>query len=266
MSFQHPFVRSSCVLVIANTLAGVTLMVHAQDSESVSAAAQRAFLQSQDELAKGNAKSAQELLKTAIRLQPANATYHGLLADAYLKTGSYDAMWTSLRQAARIEPSNPKYANEFLRMWRFHDQRGDVNVGKTVQEVIRAIGAPDEQLNDVARERLIYGFIAVDFVNSKLQRVLDLRGLTHEIVSPVEVLVFDQTEKDWKAAYHFVNKSSDTKEFTRNAEPVQRWTELLSQQRLPLLSNQTATLDSVLSSIRSGLSTNPGFEKSKHPR
>ena len=231
---------------------------HAQEgSQTVEAAAKKAFDQGEVELAKGNFKGAATLLKTAVRIQPKNAKYHHRLGKAFMGLESYHEMWTHYHKASFHDHANEEYANDFLKMWMYHDREAVFNYGTPMETVVKSIGPPDVRLGN----RLVYGFMAVDFPKGNVSRVIDLRGYNDEAAVELETVTVATNIDDWKVAHHQVSRRDDNLELTRNDEAIQEWTELLSMQRFPMLSRSAATVRGMVDTMRDGLKqTDPKVE------
>lgn len=232
----------------------IAISAIAQDgSETVAAAAQKAFDQGEKELAKGNPTGAITLLKTAVRIQPENAKYQHKLAKAFLTAKKYHEMWVQLRKATVLDLSNEEYSQDFLRMWQYHDLEGMFNIGTSQQAVVKALGEPDKRIENETMKRIVYGFMAVDFGKGGLHRVLDLRGYTAEADMQVEMVSVKTDPSKWQAAHHQVSKSNDNLELTLKNEKIQKWSELFSKQRFPMLATTDATVDGMVQSIKNSL-------------
>ncbi len=246
-------------LAIAVSLLTISPAEHPQDSsDSIATAAKKAFDQGSQELAGGNHQTAMTLLKTAVRIQPKNALYQHTLAKACLAAEQYPAMWVALRKAAILEPDNPEYSHDFLRMWRFHDLQGTLNIGVAAKQVLKTLGEPDQRIENEHGQRWIYAFMAVDFESfpnsgKAVARVLDLRGLTESAMQQVERIDIEPASPNWSIAHHQVSIHSDNLEMTKEGERIQDWTQMFSKQRFPLLAQQGAKLKPMLNSIQNSL-------------
>ncbi len=229
-----------------------------EGTETVAQAAQKAFDQGAKELEQGNLTGAITLLKTAVRIQPENGQFQHQLAKAYLESKQYHEMWIHLRKAATLDLGNEDFAQDFLRMWRYHDLQGTLNVGTVDNEVLKALGQPDKRLENGQMKRWIYGFMAVDFGMNQagkpgVFRVIDLRGYTADAAREVEHVRVKTNREKWQIAHHHVSKTNDNLELTANGEKIQAWTELFSKQRFPLMSRTGASVKGMLESIQKSL-------------
>ena len=232
--------------------------VQQESSQTVSTAAKQAFDRGEQELADGNLTGAITLLKTAVRLQPQNASYQHKLAKCYLAAEKYQPMWIHLRKAAMLDPTNQEYAQDFLRMWRFHDLQGTINVGTPEGIVLKSLGEPDKIVEASDTRRLIYAFMAVDCTEGQDQayavaKATDLRGLTEDAARAIDRVDVSIDPAKWKVAHHQVSKSSENIEFTTNGEQIQNWSELFSQQRFPGLTRAGGSPSKMFASIRNSL-------------
>lgn len=237
-----------------------------QTSETVATAAKKAFNNGVQQLADGNHTGAITLLKTAVRLHPENGEYHHKLAKAFLAAKKYHETWVHLRKATVLELGNKEYAQDFMRLWQFHDLQGTLNVGSTDETILKSMGEPDKRIETGDMKRWAYGFMAIDFGTandgqSGVLRVLDLRGYSAEADQEVEQVSVKTDPTKWQVAHHQVSKTNDNLELTRKGEKIQQWTELFSKQRFPLMSRSKATVSGMLDSLKSSLkATNPDVE------
>ena len=259
--------RLAFTLVIAFLTLLPAASANAQEaSETVATAAKKAFDKGAEELDGGNHTGAITLLKTAVRIQPENAQYQHKLAKAFLAAEKYHEMWLHLRKATVLDLSNKEYAEDFLRMWKYHDLQGTLNVGSGSDVILKSMGEPDKRIEDGTMKRWAYGFMAIDFGTgsdgkSGVFRVLDLRGYSAEADQEVEQIIVKTDSSSWKVAHHQVSRKDDNLELTLKDEKIQQWTELFSKQRFPLLSRNGGSVDGMLNSMRNSLkATNPDVE------
>ena len=237
-----------------------------QTSETVATAAKKAFDKGAEELAAGNYTGAITLLKTAVRIQPESGQYHHKLAKAFAAAEKYHEMWVHLRKATVLDLSSKEYAEDFLRMWKYHDLQGTLNVGTGGDAILNSMGEPDKCIEDGTMKRWAYGFMAIDFGagnegKSGVFRVLDLRGYSAEAARELEQISVKTDSSKWKVAHHQVSRKDDNLELTLKDEQIQKWTELFSKQRFPLLSKNGGSVDGMLNSLRKSLkATNPDIE------
>lgn len=237
-----------------------------QTSETVATAAKKAFTEGAKQLADGNHTGAITLLKSAVRMHPENGEYHHKLAKAFVAAKKYHETWVHLRKAAVLELSNKTYAQDFMRLWQYHDLQGTLNVGSTDEAILKSMGEPDKRIEDGTMKRWAYGFMAIDFGTknngqSGVNRVLDLRGYTAEAAQEVEQVSVKTDPTKWKIAHHQVSRTNDNLELTLKDEKIQQWSELFSKQRFPLMSQSKATVSGMLGSLQSSLkATNPNIK------
>lgn len=265
---MSPFTSQIAIIaaVITSTLLSANPANAQQGSETVATAAKKAFDKGASELESGNHTGAITLLKTAVRIQPENGQYHHKLAKAFLAAKQYHEMWTHLRKATVLDISNQEYAGDFLRMWKYHDLQGTLNVGSTGDAILKSMGEPDKRIENGTMKRWAYGFMAIDFGTtadgkSGVFRVLDLRGYSAEADQEVEQISVKTDSSKWKIAHHQVSRKDDNLELTRKNEQIQKWSELFSKQRFPLLSKNGGSVEGILKSLESALrATNPDME------
>ncbi len=244
---------------IVFVIAIFTVMSNSRDlfaqegSQTMDAAARKAFDQGEIELNKGNPAGAITLLKTAVRIKPANGLYHHRLGKAFLAAEKQGEMWIHLRKAANLEHGNDEFAGDFMRMWQYFDQKGAFNCGKPAEVVLKALGEPDVRVENDQMKRWVYGFNAVDFAQNQVFRIVDLRGFTSEAALEIENVHVKTDPKQWQVAHHTLSRRHDNLELTRNGEPIQQWKELFSKQRFPMMSSTDATVKGMADSMHESL-------------
>ena len=186
-------------------------------------------------LEKGESVAAITALKTATELDPEQAEYFHKLGRAYFAIEDFDNVWKSYRRAAAKEPSNGEYANDFLQLWNLYDLQGTLNVGTPGPKIVAKLGQPD-MAREARYKRIIYGFMAIDLKDDKLERVLDLRGLIEPMVEANEEVEWGFDLAPFAPNHHLISRASDHLEFVPVGQTVQDWQQMLSRQRFALFS------------------------------
>lgn len=176
-------------------------------------------------------KDAISEFEKAIELQPKNSVLHHLLGISYLENSQASKGWIELRKAVLLDPNNKRAAQDFMRIWKFFDQKGFLNVGTPEVEVLKVLGKPDLQKDLNADSRLIYGFMWINFRNGRLFALLDTRGLKKEFTRAVNTMEF-QLGPTWKVGYRMMNATNALTEYVTTEETVQNYKQLFSTQRL----------------------------------
>jgi len=183
-------------------------------------------------LDEGNAVEALTLLKMSASLQKQNVRYSHALASAYYEAERIGDFWVEIRRAVRIDPHFEPAVNDFEAIWKFHDSKGMTNMGVDISQVRAALGDPDQAMKQ-GRERLVYGFNAIDFTpKGKLHRIVDLRGLSNDVFDYHDEIWLSFDDRKWQAGHQQVNRNTLNTEFVLPGESVQNWTELVSHQRM----------------------------------
>lgn len=240
-------------IFVATVILSMSAFAQEEGSHTVATAAKMAYDKGAMELAAGNHKGAITLLKTAVRIQPENAEYQHKLAKAYLDAQKYHEMWVHLRKATVLELSNQEYAQDFLKMWKYHDLEGMLNVGTKADTILKALGEPDKRIENDRMKRWAYGFMAIDFAKGGVFRVVDLRGFSTEADQEVEMVIVKTDSSKWAVAHHQVSRTNDNLELTLKHEKIQNWSELFSKQRFPMLSRSKATVEGMVDSMHRNL-------------
>ncbi|MEM8735769.1 MAG: hypothetical protein AAGG44_16180 [Planctomycetota bacterium] len=199
-------------------------------------------------------------LKQAVKIFPDDMDLQFKLASTLLEADRMPEMWSVLRNAARKQPEHPDIARGLLSYWRMYDQQGLFNCGKeTIETIIKVLGRPDQIVNGPDRDRYLWGFLAVEVKHGQktVYQCLDMRGLTSEILEPLE---FVDLGSDGKRVpgHRTINKSTSMVEFVLPGESVQNWTQLLSVQRMHGLAKQKASVRQIAEGMMDSLAeTNP---------
>ena len=142
-----------------------------------------------------------------------------------------NAGWFHFRQAVRLAPNYQPAVVDFMKTWKLLDAQGVFNVGTPLPLVAQTLGKPDQADDAGSRIRLVYGFMSLNFMNSQLFSILDLRNLPPEGLAAADGLAFQLERDDWQVAYRILTASQGNTEYVRKGETLQRWTELFASQR-----------------------------------
>ncbi len=228
------------VLALTVLFGGLVSVASAQESEPAvdEAAAHAAFEEGIHLLQRGEPQRAIPALRKATELNPKEAEFFHQLGRAHVQARDFDHAWKAYRKAAALEPGNPVFANDFLQLWKLHELQGTLNIGTPGPTVVAELGQPD-----VARQaqftRAVYGFMAIDFKDAKIARLLDLRGLVEPMVNPDQVLDWGFEVLPFEPNHHLINRVSDHLEMVPSGQTVQAWNEMLSRQRFAMLANDS---------------------------
>jgi hypothetical protein len=141
--------------------------------------------------------------------------------------------WLQFRSSVRLNPAYQPALRDFLAMWNVFDQRGVLNIGRTMEEVTKYLGNPDRKLGNETKQVWEYGFMRLHFNSGRLFAVIDPRGLDPEKSRPVDAMQiqFDDSER-WRLGYRAINRLASQTEYVPKDESVQKWSELFTVQRL----------------------------------
>jgi hypothetical protein len=189
---------------------------------------------------------------------PDSARFHFETAKKQIKAKNMQEAWLSIRKAAGKAPGNQAVAKLFSAFWNNFDQQGAFRVGQPAQKIVASLGQPDQALKVGDRQRVVYGFYAIDFKQGKLHELLDLRGLKAEHMSPTEIVDVSLDGRGWSCGYRATNRLLATAEFCLPDENVQDWNELVSVQRYHNVAETGTPLRQVVERMMEGL-------KEQHP-
>lgn len=221
-------------------------------SEEDQAKVDELFTQAKQSIQAKEWKEAIESLEAALAIAPGNGTYHHALGVAYMGDQQPNAGWFHFRQAVRLNPDYVPATVDFMKTWKLLDAQGVFNVGTPLPLVAQTLGKPDQADDQGARLRLVYGFMSLNFMNSQLFSILDMRNLPPDGLHAVDGLAFDLPREDWKVAYRILSAAQGNTEYVRQDENLQRWTELFASQRF-IGAARTQTAQDVMDGIRSRL-------------
>ena len=207
-------------------------------------------------LQKNEVKTSLAEIQQAIKLSPRNAEYRNQFALALFHDKNMAEMWKQLRIGARLDPNHQKLAKGLTSYWNFFDKQGLFNFGSPLDEVRQKLGDPDQQLihpSQELRQRWVYGFLAVEFYDGKVDQTLDLRGLRANHFQPMSQIRLAAPLENWQVSYRTNNRYSSTTEWTFNGEAIQNWTQLVSFQRLHGVGKTTKSVNEISDGIISGL-------------
>ena len=201
-------------------------------------------------------------LEAAVKAIPDKGNYHHALGVAYMGDQQANAGWFHFRQAVRLTPDYVPATVDFMKTWKLLDAQGVFNVGTPLPLVAQTLGKPDQADDQGSRLRLVYGFMSLNFMNSQLFSILDLRSLPPEGLHAVDGLAFDLDRDQWKVAYRLLSSTQGNTEYVPTDQSLQSWTQLFASQRF-INTSATSSARDVMQGIRqrleSGLS-NVEFE------
>jgi tetratricopeptide (TPR) repeat protein len=193
-----------------------------------------------------------EALERAVQLLPENGKYHHALGVAYMGDQQANAGWFHFRQAVRLDSDYVPATVDFLKTWKLLDAQGVFNVGTPLPVIAQTLGKPDQADDQGVRLRLVYGFMSLNFMNSHLFSILDLRDLPPEGLHAVDGLAFDLDRDYWSVAYRQLSAVQGNTEYVPQDQSLQKWTELFASQRFINAASATNAQE-VMTSIRERL-------------
>ena len=66
------------------------------------------------DMATGNLDAARDEIQAAVNVNRSVAVYHVELAQVYIELGDHTKAFTSIQEAARLEPNNPKILDQYV--------------------------------------------------------------------------------------------------------------------------------------------------------
>lgn len=221
-------------------------------SEEQSRKAEEHYQQGRREIQAREWTKAIEALERAVQVLPENGKYHHALGVAYMGDQQANAGWFHFRQAVRLAPEYVPATVDFLKTWKLLDAQGVFNVGTPLPVIAQTLGKPDQADDQGVRLRLVYGFMSLNFMNSHLFSILDLRDLPPEGLHAVDGLAFDLDRDYWSVAYRQLSAVQGNTEYVPQDQSLQKWTELFASQRFINAASATNAQE-VMTSIRERL-------------
>ena len=202
-------------------------------------------------LEKGKAPQAIERLESAIAKDSQNPQYHIGLVHAYAADRQSPKAWSSLRKALELDDRNPALGAALVAAWQSFGIEGLFNVGRSVEDVAKALGRADRVERHADHERWIYGFMALNFTSDgKLDSIMDLRGLDRELLKEKDRLNIQTDGRQWLPGHRLVNNIHTTTEYVLPGQEVQNWEELVTVERLLGLADRKVDPQQLMESIK----------------
>jgi len=221
-------------------------------SEEDQAKAEELFAEGKQAIQSKDWEAAISALEGALKITPSNGVYHHALGVAYMGDQQPNAGWYHFRQAVRLKPDYVPATVDFMKTWKLLDAQGVFNVGTPLPLVAQTLGKPDQADDQGSRLRIVYGFMSLNFMNSQLFSILDLRNLPPDGLHAVDGLAFDLPRDEWKVAYRILSAAQGNTEYVRVDENLQKWTELFASQRF-IGAAREQTAQDVMDGIRTRL-------------
>ena len=189
-------------------------------------------------------------LEVAVAKNERNPQFHVGLVHAYATARKSSKAWNSLRRAVELDDKNPALGVALVSAWQSFGIEGLFNVGQSANTIAKALGKADKIERHATHERWIYGFMALNFADGKLDSIMDLRGLTRELLKEEDRLTIQTDGREWKAGHRLVNNVHTTTEYTLPDQQVQNWKELVTVERLLGLNDKKVDTTQLMDSIK----------------
>ncbi len=205
-------------------------------------------------------KNAIQEFTAAAKRYPQDGRLRHLLGFSLFQDEQLGPAWLQFRAAVRLAVNHKPAVRDFLAMWGVFDQQGFLNAGRSTEYITKALGNPDRKLGNESKQVWEYGFMRLQFHDGQLFAVIDPRGLDPESSRPLDALQIQFDNKDrWRLGYRTINRLQSLTEYVPQKESVQKWTELLSVQRL--YPSQQKSPERMMQDIKKNLQTaNPDID------
>ncbi len=201
-------------------------------------------------LEKGEAGKAIAQLEVAIAKNDQNPQFLVGLVHAYAADRKSKKSWQSLRRAVELDDKNPALGVALVAAWQSFGIEGLFNVGRQAEQVAKALGKADRVERHADHERWIYGFMAVNFADGKLDSVMDLRGLSRDLLKESDRLTIETDGRQWRPGHRLVSHVHTTTEYVLPDQQVQNWKELVTVERLLGLADRKVEPRQLMDSIK----------------
>jgi hypothetical protein len=186
----------------------------------------------------------------AVAQDPDNADFHIGLTLAFAAAEKPAEAWRELRKALELDDKNAQLGPALVASWQAFGVQGLFNVGSPAAAIAKALGTADRVERHADHERWIYGFMAVNFADGKLDSVMDLRGLNRELLRETDHLTLRTDGRPWRPGHRLVSAVHTTTEYVLPEQQVQNWQELVTVERLLGLVNRKVEAKQLMNSIR----------------
>ncbi len=186
----------------------------------------------------------------AVGQDPGNADFHIGLTLAFAAAEKPAEAWHELRKALELDDKNPQLGPALVASWQAFGAQGLFNVGSPAAGIAKALGTADKVERHADHERWIYGFMALNFADGKLDSVMDLRGLDRDILRESDHLRLQTDGRPWRPGHRLVTAMNTTTEYVLPGQQVQNWQELVTVERLLGLVNRKVDAKQLMDSIR----------------
>lgn len=206
-------------------------------------------------LEKGQAAKAISQLEVAAAKNGKNPQFQVGLVHAYAASRKPAKAWQALRRAVDIDDENPALGVALVAAWQSFGIEGLFNVGRPSSDIAKTLGKADRVERHADHERWIYGFMALNFADGKLDSVMDLRGLSRDLLKEIDRLTIETDGRKWRAGHRLVSNVHTTTEYVLPGEQVQNWKELVTVERLLGLSDRKVEPKQLMQSIKKRIQT-----------
>ena len=191
-----------------------------------------------------------ESFQAAVAQDPNSATFHIGLSHAFAAAKQPVDAWRELRKAVELDDQNSQLGAALVASWQAFGVQGLFNVGRPAEAIAQALGKADKVERHADHERWIYGFMALNFADGKLDSVMDLRGLNRELLRETDRLTIQTDGRQWRPGHRLVSMVHTTTEYVLPEQQVQNWKELVTVERLMGLVDRKVEPKQLMNSIR----------------
>jgi tetratricopeptide (TPR) repeat protein len=133
------------------------------------------YTQGTEALANGQYQEAAALLAEAVEMDPSLSRNHANYSAALFELGRYSDGWPHARKAVLLDPENlPAQSNSRRYIQKLLQDAG-LQIGAPVDEVVRALGEPDNIADQIECTFYQYGVSALCFKNKVFAFIGDMQ-------------------------------------------------------------------------------------------
>ncbi|MEL7497277.1 MAG: hypothetical protein AAFN77_06670 [Planctomycetota bacterium] len=167
----------------------------------------------------------------AVEAEPKNVKAKVVLAMAQYKLENTPAAWRLLVESYQLDPREAGAVTGMRNVALKFRKMGVFTVGVPPETVQGILGEPTSTVKLSGNgNRFVYGFFAVDFLDGRLRRTVDLIGTKAIMFEPAHIVTLG-LPPGWNCADRHVDRSTSRAIYLPAGQTVSNWTEQFDLQR-----------------------------------
>ncbi len=173
-------------------------------------------------------------LQAAVEANPNDVTALNSYAMALYQAGKLSESWAQLLKAYQLQPYHGGVVRGLETCFAEFEKRGVFAANTTRENLEAVLGKPERTVDMLLlkRERLVYAFVAVDLVSSRVYEVIDTRGATNVLFEPKEELIVDLHGQGLFCGYRKKSKASSLSKYYPAKQSMTEWNESVEVERI----------------------------------